>query len=428
MLEFSEECPTVILSFDQRVRTASAVIGIRIGSKHEFPGTFGLAHLLEHMIFRGTVRHPSQEDFVLPFVKLGAKFNGETGRDRTMYYVTSLPEEFPKAIALLVEMIKQPLFDKNKMAVEKQAVLNELKTSKSEPSAYLQNELLLPNVLKHFFPRYHGPMGLAEDVERATYRDLLELYRSAYTVPSRIVISLHGHLPMAPKDMLRLVQETWRSIPYSMPPVPYPEQKHRKEVLNQKLELYAQRMHGPLFPMARRPHLAECYVGMAWISGPLESFDAYVLNWISAYLTGDLISCLYHELRVKRGLVYQILSGQYGLVNTGVFSIKWQTRHCKNIPLTVEIIRKQLDDLKKFNDENALQMWKRWIITRFTMEQDRSINTAKLYAQQMLLAGRIRSLQSICKFTESLTCHDIRDVSKRVFDRPVTIAMLENGK
>ena len=213
--------PTLIISSDPCLRTASAVIGIQVGSEDEFPGNFGVAHLLEHLIFRGTRDHPSQLKLVMEFVRLGAKFNGETGRDRTLFYMTSLPDRILPAIKLLIEMVKQPLFDPSVFEVEKQAVMNEIKTARSEPSAFLQNELLLPNVLRNFYPRYHTPMGIAEDVKRASFQSVIDLYRSAYTNNSRIVISLHGNLLTKKCPTIPIlhdhIQKLWSSIPCILP-------------------------------------------------------------------------------------------------------------------------------------------------------------------------------------------------------------------
>ena len=58
----------------------------------------------------------------------------------------------------------------------------------------------------------------------------------------------------------------------------------------------------PLNPIAHRRQLVETYAIMGWQAASLASFDSFVLSWISAYLTGELGSCLYDELRVKKGL------------------------------------------------------------------------------------------------------------------------------
>ena len=414
--------PTIVIGLDRKVRTASAVIAIHVGSQDEFAGTFGLAHVLEHMMFRGTTKRPSQVDFLLPFLYSGAKFNGETGRDRTMYYVTSLPNQLLKIFPLLIEMVKQPLFDPTKFEVEKKAVLNELKSMTSQPSSYLNNELLLPNVLKADFPSYHAPIGVSKDVEQCTYEDMIELYQSVYTDPTRIVISLYGDLNE--ENLYNQVKKLWDSIPYKYPAVTPVESLKRKSVLKQSLQDYLLRTPHPLFPLVRRPHLSQCYVALGWESAPMDSFASYVLSWISSYLTGDLMASLYYQLRVKRGLVYQISSSEYGLATTGVFSIKFQTPQPQNIKLAIDLICQQLKELKDFHDEKQLQIWKHWLTTRLQMNQDLSVSTAKMYAQQMLIRGQIRPLQEIIQILKSLTCQDIRDVSCKVFDRPMTVAIM----
>lgn len=421
------QIPTIVIGLDPHLSTASAVIAIRVGSKDEFPGTFGLAHVLEHMIFRGTLKHPSQLDFVRPFVELGAKFNGETGRDRTMYHVTSLPSNLLPALSLLMEMIKQPLFDQAKFPIEKEAVLNELKTHISESSYFLQNELLVPNVFRDDYPRYHPPIGMANDVKTATFQSLMELYRSAYTDPSRIVISLYGNLldPKTTVDQLKSkVEQMWESIPYSVKPITPPEILGRSQSLGNSLQEFVKRDPGPRYPLVRKHQLTEAYVAIGWVSTPVDTFENYVLTWISAYLTGELISALYLELRVKRGLVYQIVSGQYGLETTGMFYITWQTGKRENIPLTIELIFQVLDQLKNFHDQRLLNMWKHWMVTRYQMQRDQSVSTAKLYAQQMLLKGEIRSLKEIVKLIQGFTCQDIRSVATKVFTKQVTIAVV----
>jgi len=422
--------PTIVLSFDSKLRTVSVVIGIRVGSIDEFPGTFGIAHLLEHMIFRGTVNRPSQLDLVLPFVNLGSKFNGETDRDRTMFYATGLPGDAEKLIALLIEMVKQPLFDPSKFQTEKKAVLNEFRSNKASSSSFLQNDLLIPNVLARWYPQSHNPVGDEKDIQNCTYQQLVDFYRSAYTDPSRIVIVVHGNFgskkdeKQAAKCIRNKIMELWHAIPYQIPVMTVPEEKQRQIDLETSLLHYRDIYPPPFNPIQRRVKLSESYVAMGWLSSKMNSFESYVLLWISAYLTGDLVSSLYFQLRVKRGLVYQIASKQYSLRHTGVFFIKWQTGNVQSIPMTIDLINEELNHLKTFHNEDTLKRWKHWIIRRYYMETDHSLDLAHLYAEQMLLTGNICSLNDTIKIIQSITCKDIQTVATQIFSQPATIAML----
>ena len=407
--------PRIVIADDSHLQTATVTIGILLGSRNERVSKYGLVHLLEHMIFRGSLTHPSKRQLLEPLVDVAAKFNGGTERDLTVYFATVLAEDLYVALDVLIEMVKQPLLDANDLQIEKQAVINEIKSNDSVPSRKLLSRMLLPNVLLHFPEYSHDVTGTIEDVNNASQQDLVQLVTSAYGDPDKIVISVNCNLNEISgqqKYLEKTITELWHRIPYS----------------------YASRPSGATSNYVTRPTAhsggatasaanyistasaaPETFVALGWISAAFESYESYVLDWISAYLTGTLLSVLYLRLREQTGYVYHVSSEQYDLDRTGVFVIAWQIAKPDRVNETTQIIQEELSKLKQFNDRNQLTKWQKWIVRRFRMNMQDSSFLATLYTQQMLLRNGIRKVDDIVDLYSQITCRDIQRVSRQVF-------------
>lgn len=119
---------TVITAEDNNSDIVTLSVWIKAGSRYETPGGYGYAHILEHILLKGTKRHPSITSFHTPIDNIGATKNGFTGHERMYFYVQASKEHFEEMFALLAEIFTEPLFDPDVFVNEKKPIIQEFAT------------------------------------------------------------------------------------------------------------------------------------------------------------------------------------------------------------------------------------------------------------------------------------------------------------
>lgn len=173
-------------------RTIHADIFVKLGSADERrPGDFGLCHILEHMVFRGTEEY-TEEEIVARTQGRGGYTNANTGDVRTQYHGWAPTESFPELISTLDSVVFRPKLEADVLEIEKKIVLEEIARSRSNPSGVAVEKVfaaLLPN---HNSSR--PTLGSAESVSGMKITRMREYVR-AFHRPQTTVLAICGNLP-----------------------------------------------------------------------------------------------------------------------------------------------------------------------------------------------------------------------------------------
>ena len=116
----------------QGVRSASVGVWVRYGSAHEGPGELGVAHLLEHMVFKGTGRR-SARDIAMVLERLGGSLDAYTSREHTSYQARVLDEHLEVALDVVADLVADPLLREEDLELEREVVLEEISTVEDTP-------------------------------------------------------------------------------------------------------------------------------------------------------------------------------------------------------------------------------------------------------------------------------------------------------
>src|SRR6185436_4807017 len=119
-----------------KIRSASLGVYLDIGSRDEVPSTNGLAHLFEHMVFKGTSRHSALE-IVKCFEATGGQVNAYTSKEQTCFYAKVVDTEVSAGLAMLLEMALEATFDPGELAKEKEVIIEEIKGGNDNPDDYV---------------------------------------------------------------------------------------------------------------------------------------------------------------------------------------------------------------------------------------------------------------------------------------------------
>ena len=197
----------VLLFPDQSRPTVTVNLTIFVGSRHEGYGEAGMAHLLEHMLFKGTPTHP---DVPKVLQDRGAQFNGTTWVDRTNYYET-LPasdENLEFAIALEADRMVNSFIKAEDLASEMTVVRNEFERGENSPTRVLMQRMTAAAYEWHNYGR--STIGNRSDIERVPVPKLRSFYRRHYQ-PDNAMLVVAGKFDE--KKALEMIQKHFGSIP-----------------------------------------------------------------------------------------------------------------------------------------------------------------------------------------------------------------------
>lgn len=223
-----------------RERRVNALVGVdlwvRAGSREERPGEEGCAHLLEHLLFKGTARHaPGEIDMAIE--NLGATLTATTGPDFTRFTTTVTEAHLPVALALLADMIAGARLPAAELERERGVIQDELAQRETNPLELLLDALHMQAFPDH--PYRRSPGGTREDIQARTREQLFAFYQRNYT-PERCTLVLTGSI--TPQDATALAQRIFgpwsRHAPPEMFPQPAPARASRVSGITRATTLY----------------------------------------------------------------------------------------------------------------------------------------------------------------------------------------------
>jgi predicted Zn-dependent peptidase len=297
---------TIISEIIPSVRSIAAGVWIKTGSRFEYPAQNGIAHFLEHMMFKGT-RKRSPLEIAQSLESIGGHLNAFTGKEVTCYYANALDIHLNRSIEVLSDMVCNSVFPEKEIPRERFVVLEEIKSTKDTPEEHIFDifhEKLFPDD-----PLGRPILGTEEIVSGFERTSVVDFWRTQYA-PENMVISAAGNLNH--DKLVRLVDKYF----------------HFEKIADQKqLQLVENITQSQEFIIPQPINQAHICTGGLGI--PYNSEDRFALLVLNAYLGGGMSSRLFQRLREKRGLAYSIYSFTDFYSNIGLFGIYMGTDSAK---------------------------------------------------------------------------------------------------
>ena len=359
----------VLLLEDHRSPIVSFQVWYRVGSRDEHRGATGIAHFLEHLMFKGTpARGPKQ--FARLVEENGGQDNAFTSQDVTSYFVDIAADKIDLVIELEADRMQNLLLDPKEINAEREVVIEERRTrTEDDPSGFLGEEVGSIAFKAH---PYGSPIiGWMEDIKRITPAEIRAFYKTYYVPNNAIVVAVGDFRAPA---VLEKIQKTFGRIPRAQTPPPVlavePTQNGERRVIVKK--------------EAELP-----VVYMAWHVPNHQSNDAPALEVLSTILSGGRASRLYRDLVYQRQLALEA-GGDYSYfaLDPNLFWF-WATPMPGQTPETLEAeLAKHMERLKTepVTDEELARA-KNQIESAFVFQEDSVHRRAALLARFELIGG-----------------------------------------
>ncbi len=291
---YQTTAPNGVIVLSERVasvRSAAVGIWVRAASAHEPRPKMGVSHLLEHMVFKGTVRRTAQE-IALALESRGGSLDAYTSRDTTAFQARVLDADLPRALDVLTDLVRNPVLQHGDLELERNVVLEEISTIEDTPDDLvfdLSSQALWPE-----HPYGYSIIGTRETVRALSTDDLKQLHDRAY-FPGNCVIAAAGNL--AHEHLLELVTaQRWFEDPPSRP-----AKGEAPDV--------------PAVPAAvrggetRHPKdTVQTHMVFATDTVPYADRRKYALLVLSNVFGGGMSSRLFQRIREELGLAYTVYS------------------------------------------------------------------------------------------------------------------------
>ena len=374
-----------------QVRSISIGVWLTRGSRHESAERGGIAHFVEHMLFKGTATRTA-EDIAQQIDSIGGQLDAFTAKEYASYYIKVLDEHLPLAIDVLSDIVRHPAFAPEDIEREKKVVLEEIKMVEDTPDD-LVHELFTQGFWENH-PLGRPILGTKETVESFNAGLLRDYFSKAYT-PRNLIVSAVGNLEHA--RVRELVEEKFGSLAASTDVVA----DEAPRVVPQTL--------------IRNKELEQSHICVGVSSYPQNHDDRYSSYVLNTLLGGSMSSRLFQNVREKRGLAYAVFSGLSAYRDAGSFTIY---AGCSNeaVGEVIDLVVEELRGVKSAAVPAAeLQRSKDHLKGSLMLSLENTASRMSHLARQEIYFDRQFGLDETLQGIERVTAADVQRVANDLF-------------
>jgi zinc protease len=402
----------VIVKEDHRAPVVVSQVWYRAGSMDEFNGTTGVAHVLEHMMFKGTKAVPAGE-FSKQIAVAGGRENAFTSRDHTAYFQQLQKSRLELSLKLEADRMRNLVISPREFAKEIKVVMEErrLRTD-DKPQALVYETMMAAAYQAH--PYQHPIIGWMSDLESMTARDARDWYQRWYA-PNNAALVVVGDIK--PLEVLKLAERYFGKIrPVALPPrkpQAEPEQRGIKRVA----------VKAP----AKLPYLAMGYHAPA-LRDPGNDGDPYALEVLAGVLDGHASARLNQALVRERQIAVSAGAG-YDLISRGpsMFILDGAPAEGKSVAELETAIREQIEKIKRDGvTEEELQRVKAQVIAAQVYQRDSMFYQAMLIGQVETAGLPLNTLETRLEKLKTVTAGQVQEAARKyLVDDHLTVAVLD---
>ena len=376
-------------------QSAVAYCGFAIdaGTRDEAENEQGMAHFVEHLIFKGTQKRHAWH-ILNRMEHVGGDLNAYTNKEETVVYSAFLAEHFPRAVELLADIVFHSTFPQTEIDKEVEVIIDEIQSYEDSPC-----ELIFDDFEELIFPHHplgRNILGKPDLLHQFKSEDALR-FTNRYYQPNNMIFFVQGNIEF--KRVVKLVEKATANL-----------SSNTSTFERKRPEIYIPRT----LTLHRDTHQAHVMIGS-------RGYDAHNEKRTALYLLNNILggpgmnSRLNVSLRERSGLVYNVEANLTSYTDTGVFCIYFGTEH-KDVDRCIRLVKKEL---KKLCDKPLspiqLAAAKKQIIGQIGVARDHAENTALGMAKTFLHYHKMDDPQDIFQRIEALTAKELWEVSNEMF-------------
>jgi predicted Zn-dependent peptidase len=380
--------------FHKESQVVHCGILLKAGTRDEPAGKEGLAHFIEHSLFKGTEKRKSFH-ILNRLEVVGGELNAYTTKEETCVHASVMSRHFERAIELISDIVFNSVYPQKEVEKEKEVIIDEIRSYQDTPYEQIFDDF--EGQLFKGHPLGHPILGTEESVRNFNRKDLVNYTRSHYN-PSSMVFAVSGNIEE--KKLLALVEQYFGD---------YKDQKsstHRISFKKYKPEsIIQERAVNQVHYMMGRPAFG--------LKDP-RRFSLVLFNNI---LGGPgMNSRLNLNVREKYGFTYTIESGYHTYTDSGIFHVYFAT-DSKHFDKTRELVEKEVRKIcKEKITPSRFQQYKEQMIGQIELVQENRLSVMLSLAKSQLNLGKVFTLEEIKKRFSDMQPRDIQEVANEILD------------
>jgi len=383
----------IVTEHIESIKSISAGIWVKTGSRNESDAQAGITHFLEHMLFKGTENRTSFE-IAQSMESVGGYLNAFTSTEYTCYYARCLDSKLEDALDVLSDMVRHSIFPEEEMQKEKNVVLEEMKMYNDSPDDFVMEEFsgqLFPD-----HPIGRPVLGYEETVVSFTREGLFDYIDNRYN-PDNLLVAVAGNV--IHEDVVKLVTRlldqdaSGATVNETQPIPPY-------EVTQKELTKPIEQSHMILGRRALN----------------YDHPDKYLLLLANTILGGGMSSRLHQNIREKYGYCYSIGPFNQSYLDSGLFGVyigtdKDYVSHVREL-ITAEFMRLQEEKVGK----KELSEAKAHLKGKLMLSQENTSNRMTRMAKSEIYFNRYVTLDELVENIDAVNSEDLRTFSEEFFN------------
>lgn len=380
----------------QRVHGSVAHLGlfIRAGSRDETDAEHGIAHFIEHTIFKGTQKR-NLFQVLNRLENVGADLNAFTSKEETVIHASFLATHLDRAMELFQDVFFRATFPEKELVKEKQVVADEIRSYLDTPAEQIFDDF--EDLLYQGHPLGHSILGTTKSLKRFGQRQVLDFIRRNYQ-PSRVVIVVSGNFPFERAERLALryfstaggEQETYDRTPFAA---------------------------SPPFKITKRKKTAQVHCLAGTTAYPYTHPDRIVLSLLNNILGGPVMnSRLALALRERNGLTYHCESNYTAYSDTGLLGIYFGT----DPALFDKALGIVLKELRRLREERLstmkLHLVKKQISGQLAIARESNLATLLAIGRSYLIRDSFEPIPAVLKRIAAITADDLLRVANEILE------------
>ena len=385
-------------------KTAVAYCGIVIntGSRDEVESEQGMAHFIEHMLFKGTEKRRSGH-IINRLEHVGGELNAFTSKEETVVYAIVLNEYFERAMELVSDIVLHSTFPQKEIDKEVVIILDEIQSYNDSPS-----ELIYDDFEEMIFAHHsigHNILGKTETLENFKTDDAVRFVQNHYQ-PEDMVFFVLGDLNF--NQLKRWAEKYLQTSAI----------KDRTVNRTSPVSYTPTRL-----VIEKNTHQVHCMIGN-------RAYDLYHPSRLGLYLLNNILggpgmnSLLNLSLREKHGLVYNVESSFQPFTDTGMWSVYFGC-DTENAARCEQLVYAELQKLRELPlSENALKKYKLQLMGQMAISYEQKENLALSLGKSFMRYGKIEELDITKKKIEAITVQELQQIANEIFN-PDNLSVLK---
>ena len=398
---FYHNLPNCVQIVHRKTQSPVVYVGLMIGAgtRHEQANENGMAHYIEHCVFKGT-EHYNARQIINHIEGIGGEINAYTTKEETTFYAATLSNHFRTTLHLLADMVLRPTFNKKETDKEVTVILDEIESYNDSPSELIYDDF--ENMVFEGSSLAMPILGTRKTLKRISKSPDYPLqWMAQHYRPERMVLFVQGNV--STKQVISSAERELGEVPHISSLTSHSSLSSQSSMPSANTRTYK-----------RHTHQTHVMLGShAYPIGHPKQLTMYLLNNILG--GGSMSSRLYLSLREKHGLVYNIDSQAVPLSDTGYWNI-YLACEPQHKDQCLELCHKELQMLRDVRlSSSQLQRALRQLEGQMAISAENQENNALAMAKQMLYHHYAPAWQETFAKVKEITATQLQDVANEVF-------------